>query len=154
MFKHINAETEQRYPQYNPRAILGSIRPALEGASQPSVAPVATTKKRVDLIIGDADALPDSSVKFSVYVQKATQKASAKSMQKMRRGAWKRELGRQEAVKENGSGSKKRRKPSDEDEQGDDDDDEDRATLHQPGTLITEKVSRFHSSLLRFRVCI
>ena len=142
MFNHINNETQARYTQYVPRAILGSVLPAIEGASQPSVNPVATTKKKVDLILGDADAFPKESIKFSVYVQKATQKAAAKSMQKMRRGAWNQELSRPAAEeKENGSsGAKKRRKPSDE-EEDEDNDEEDRSTLHQPGTLITEKVS-------------
>jgi hypothetical protein len=121
------------------RALLGSILSATAGASAPSIAPIKTVTKHTKLVIGDEDEAPNETVSINVMVQKATQKAAAKSMQKMRKGAWKKSLTDPLKNGHGAGGKKKRRRGSDEDEEAEEEDDEDRSTLHDPGALVPEK---------------
>lgn len=114
---------------------------ATSGASAPSIAPIKTVTKHTKLIIGDQDEYPDESVTINVLVQKATQKASAKSMQKMRKGTWKKNLNDPIQTSSNGKKGKKRRRGSDDEEEDEaEEEDEDRTTYHDPGALVPEKV--------------
>lgn len=121
------------------RALLGSVLSATAGASAPSIAPIKTVTKCTKVIIGDEDEFPNETLSFNVLVQKATQKASAKSMQKMRKGTWKKTL----LDPVNGEKKKKRKRGTNNEEDEDDEaeeDDEDRSTFHDPGALVPEKV--------------
>lgn len=122
------------------RALLGSILSAIAGASAPSIAPIKTVTKHTKLIIGDEDEFPDEALAINVLVQKATQKASAKSMQKMRKGAWKKSLTDFSGNGHANGEQKKKRKRGGSDDEDDEDDDEDRSTFHDPGALVPEKV--------------
>lgn len=121
--------------------MLGSILTAIAGASAPSIAPIKTVTKHTKLVIGDEDEFPDETLSFNVLVQKATQKASAKSMQKMRKGTWKKSLTDFSSNGHaNGDQKKKRKRGSDDEDDEADEDDEDRSTFHDPGALVPEKV--------------
>lgn len=125
------------------RALLGSILSATAGASAPSIAPIKTVTKQTKLIIGDEDEFPGESLSFNVLVQKATQKASAKSMQKMRKGTWKKSLSDTTGINSlNGDKKKKRKRGSDDEDEAEEEDDDDRTTFHDPGALVPEKVRR------------
>ena len=124
------------------RALIGPVEAAIDGASKPSIAPVKTTTKIIKLTLGDMDEFPDESLSFEVEVQKAVQKASAKSMQKMRKGAWARKhpsTNRTEAA----SGKKRRRNDEEEDDdQAEEGDGDDKHSVYAPGAIAAEKVCR------------
>lgn len=133
-----------------PRAIFGCLESAIEGAGSPNVPAVNTTRKHLSLILGDKDEYPDESLVIPIQAQKAVQKATNKSMGKMRRGAWNKSLkdgtGSSRNGKDKMKGKKRRtREDSDEedDEEDEEDDEEDRTTYHAPGTVITQKVRIF-----------
>lgn len=90
----------------------------------------------MQLTIGDNDEHPDESIRFDVEIQKAVQKASGKSMQKMRKGAWDRSL---ESTAKAVAG-KKRRRDEDADEEEEEEDEDDRQALHEPGAITVQKV--------------
>lgn len=83
-------------------------------------------------------------------VQKATQKASGKSMQKMKKGAWHKNLADPLPDEDGGgigkSGKRKRERTKssrggdDQEEDDGDAEEEDRTTFHDPGALVPEKV--------------
>ena len=123
------------------RALLGSVISATAGASAPSIAPIKTVTKQTKLIIGDEDEFPNETLSFNVLVQKATQKASGKSMQKMRKGTWNKSLTDKINNGQSNGDKKRKRKRGNDDEDEAEDDDEDRSTLHDPGALVPEKVS-------------
>lgn len=92
----------------------------------------------LQLSIGDVDEHPDESIQFEVEIQKAVQKASGKSMQKMRKGAWDKSL---ESTAKAVAGKKRRRDEDADEEAEDEDDEQDRQALHEPGALTVQKVS-------------
>ena len=120
---------------HNPRALIDGLGSAIQGAGGPVISPVNTQHKHVQLSIGDVDVARDESLSFKVEIQKATQRAAAKSMGKMRRGAWTKTL----ADTTGSVGNKKRRRDPDVHE--DVEEEEDRETLHDAGAIVAEKVS-------------
>lgn len=128
-----------------PRALMGSVHDAIQQAGAPAVTQVQTRRQPLLLHIGDTEADPHEAMSFNVEVQKATQRAPVKTMQKMRRGAWHKSLKSGNEDEADGVTSKDRGKKRRRSEDGDDDDDtreheEDHVGAQAPGQVVQEKV--------------
>lgn len=121
-------------PPGSERVLIGDLMSAIEGASAPSVAPIRTVTKVLKLTIGDMDEFPGQSIAFDVELQKATQKASGKSMGRMRKDAWNKTL---EQARTQVAGQKRRRGQDSDDEAEEDDE---VGYTQEPGNLVTQKL--------------